>query len=102
MTANDNTPDTICIPRHHAAALVAAGNVLSELWGDLAAGDAIAYSDLMDRLEEAEVAARYEGVPMLADSFSDAVLEVDVALRRGEGDLIGMAYEGRKMNLAPA
>lgn len=86
---NDNSSSTatsITMPHDQAAALVAAGNLVSELWGDLAAGQQISLGDLDDKLEAAGLALRVDGVPVLADVLTDAVIDVGVALGRSEGD----------------
>lgn len=80
-------PGTITMPRAQAEALVAAGNAVSELWGELAAGEPIMMCDLDERLAAAGlVVPAGGGVMVLAPVLTDAVVDVAVALGRAEGD----------------
>lgn len=79
---NDNEVETVMVRREQLEALVAAGNLVSELWGDLAAGEALTLADVDLRIEDAGLAARFDGVTMISPVLTDAVVECGVALGR--------------------
>ncbi len=91
MGDNDNRePAALTLPLEQVRLLAAAGDVLSQLWGDLAAGDAITLGDLNERLDEAGLLEESDdGVSVLAPALVDAVVDVDVAAAHLQDEIDG-------------
>ena len=85
MADNDDEPETITLQLGQAALLATAGNLLSELWGDLAAGDRLTLADLDDRMIEAGLAWEHNGIRAISPELTSAVVDVQVALAHGDG-----------------
>lgn len=79
-------PSGITVSEPQARALTAAGDLVTQMWGDLAMGETITLDAFNERLREAGLTERHDGVDVIAQALVDAVVDVDVALGRAEGD----------------
>lgn len=86
---NDNVPPTITMQASQARWLAEAGNLLSEVWGDLHEGE-LTYVDFAARLRDCGLATvTPDGVIVLQPDFCAAVLGVSVALDHIDGEDAG-------------
>jgi hypothetical protein len=91
MTADNDDfptePRTVSVPIDQARALLAAGELLTAMWGDLCAGDRLTLGEINARMDEYGLSAETDdGVPVIADTLQSAVIDLSVLIDRSDAD----------------
>lgn len=90
---NDNLPDLVSMTRDQASALLAAGNLLTDMWGDLAGGVPMTLGDINGRMAEAGLTMSVDGAEVISDVLLDAVVDVGAMIAASDesGDIEDVA-----------